>query len=412
MNLREWLSTNVFWWWWPQPHHVADAPSPAAVDGGVRFGPGEAYVAPQDVPHPPENPIGPMVPRDTFEDNVRPGPRTGERHDFTYHHLRRDLSDLVADVLDRFELIEHARGEFGREKITALEHLWGCDFLMFDKSIAERMKGGDRWSAISHKDVPEAEFADTVWPIDFACAFYTEDREKAQKRRATGTIDDLVTVGGDDPVDDDPDKEGMITFIRLRSVTREEVRGRVKIVVPRMLHFVIAHVNDKGWWNAMETYVGVVGGKWTRIKPGNEDMSINWRRWLHDITAWIIPSVLTARYEWHVALGSIKGGPRVLLPTNPSQCLKLFKDRDVAPGKTRRDKLRHWVETHYRDDDEFGLEFVCAHLRGHTRFTWADFDCELFVSAFDLEKAEFFKQQAKEWRAQRRHNRVKVRFKR
>jgi uncharacterized protein YdaU (DUF1376 family) len=38
--------------------------------------------------------------------------------------------------------------------------------------------------------------------------------------------------------------------------------------------------------------------------------------------------------------------------------------------------------------------------------------CELFVSASDLRKNEFFKMQASEWRAKRQHNRVRVHLKR
>ena len=120
----------------------------------------------------------------------------------------------------------------------------------------------------------------------------------------------------------------------------------------------------------------------------------------------------SARYEWHVAFGTIPKGPRVLLPTNPAGCLQLFKNRDKTQGKKRRSALRHWVEQHYRDFAEVGIAFVCHHLRGHTQFMWSGFNCELFVSAYDLEKNEAFKQQAHEWRAQRKHNRVRVHIKR
>lgn len=80
-------------------------------------------------------------------------------------------------------------------------------------------------------------------------------------------------------------------------------------------------------------------------------------------------------------------------------------------GETRRAALRHWVREHYRETKVTGLAFVCNHLRGKTIFQWRSLACEIFVSAFDLEKSEFFKKQAADWRANRKHNSVKFRLK-
>jgi hypothetical protein len=101
-------------------------------------------------------------------------------------------------------------------------------------------------------------------------------------------------------------------------------------------------------------------------------------------------------------------GPRLLLPTNPTASLQLFRNRERVAGETRRQKLKHWVSEHWRDG-ETSLEYVCNHLRGNTRFQWYDLECELFVSEYDLHMASFFKAQASEWRSRRVHNLAKLR---
>ncbi len=126
----------------------------------------------------------------------------------------------------------------------------------------------------------------------------------------------------------------------------------------------------------------------------------------------IFAGKLTSRYSWHVAFGS-EPGSRAVLPTSPRGCLELFRGRDLSLGENRRSALRHWVNEHYRDrsNDPGAMAYVCEHLRGNTRFVWNGLPCELMVSEYDLEKNEFFKTRAAEWRAARVHNRVKVRLK-
>jgi hypothetical protein len=53
---------------------------------------------------------------------------------------------------------------------------------------------------------------------------------------------------------------------------------------------------------------------------------------------------------------------------------------------------------------------VRDHLRGHTQFGWHGYDCELMVSQYDLDKNELFREEAEQWRAQRKHNKFKVRL--
>lgn len=334
-------------------------------------------------PTPPQSvPELPPILTSALERPIKP-PR--EKHDFTFHYLRKDLASLALDVLDRFEHLSTRRAEEVGGDMKLLEELWGCDFLMLDRDIGERMKGGDKWSAVSADDA--AELAEIMWPIDYAIARTYESEDE-----------------------DDEEKRPCLRLFRIYSVTPEQVRGKeLNNVVPKMVRYITGYFFDNGLWHIGAGYMGWMNGQWVRLKidgmaPGPRKARARW-------VAKVMACALTARYEWHVAFGTIPGGPRLLFPTNPAGSLRLFKNRELQGGQVKRDMLKHWVTEHWRDDkDSEGLIYVCNHLRGHTKFNWMDFGCELFVSQFDLEKNEFFKQQAHEWRSQRQHNRVKVKL--
>jgi hypothetical protein len=133
----------------------------------------------------------------------------------------------------------------------------------------------------------------------------------------------------------------------------------------------------------------------------------------HDFITMASARTFAMRYSWHVAFGREHDGFRVILPTNPEDCLKLFRNRTLTAGMNRRAALKHWVEKHLRESQDAGSIYVRDHLRGHTEFTWNEMECEILVSGFDLEKNEYFKQEAANWRTIRKHNRgARVRVKR
>lgn len=312
-------------------------------------------------------------------ENARAG-RKGEKHDFSYHHLRRDLSEELRYVLEHFENLNPRRAEFAAGDMAILEELWGGDFLLLDRGIGDRMIGGGKWDVID--GIPTSETADAVWPLDHAFATVRQDH---------------------------------IELMRFATVTSKELRGLpMKMVRPKMIRVLGGILYDSGTWRCYENIFGLVGEDWRMLTTpdrydlanlDNADMK-SWDKRIKDH----LPSIFRYEYDWHVAFGSIYNGPRVITPINPVQALKLFKNREAAADKTRRAALKHWVEEHWREDEE-GLAYICHHLRGHTRFRWSDLNCELFVSAYDLRKNDFFKKQASEWRAKRKHNRVKVHLK-
>jgi len=254
----------------------------------------------------------------------------------------------------------------------------GCDFLLLNPELGQRMKGGDKWGVI--EGVPAYETVEAIWPFDYAFVWSRDQK---------------------------------IELWRLTSVDPKEARGIVQNVRPHMIRFSRGEFGDNGVWLCENSYLGLFRNAWRSLEPDHRrPLNLDWVRYYSDQFNYMLPSILAARYEWHVAFGTIPNGPRILLPTNPKGALKLFSNRELEPGQTRRGALKHWVQEHWRDSDKSGLEYVCNHLRGHTQFKWSEMDCELFVSAYDLEKNDFFQRQAAEWRAQRKHNRVRVRVKR
>jgi hypothetical protein len=277
-----------------------------------------------------------------------------------------------------------------------VEELLGNDYYLADPELRSMMQGGGKYSP-GHFDADQdhAELAEMAWPLDIGTVTYFDD-------------DDCVAL------------------FQAIATTPEQVRGRAKMAAQYMAEIRIGIFGAHGAWTAWEMVVGLIGKKWVRLDAGMENRwdninvgAMTWREssvktntWVHDFMSTAVARALECRYQWHVAFGGRAHGLRIVLPTNPTGALKLFKDRELTAGKSRREALRHWVEHFIRDDEEHGSIYVRDHLRGNTEFVWNEMETELMVSAYDLEKNEAFKNEAQYWRANRKHNRVRVRLKR
>jgi hypothetical protein len=307
--------------------------------------------------------------------------------------LRRRIADSTADILDRFEKLDrsNSRNRINRaDDVAILDNLWACDFHFVDE-LAEATEGAEK--ICLRPDGDEVELANTTWPIDIAAVVR---------------------------------KDGYFLLDRVCTTNPSELRGKIKVVPTKIVTCSAARLFDDGTWDAEEGYYGLLGGKWRSISTSvvsrqtQNGILVREKLSTKEINAVDNTSIslsfsmaLTERYSWHVAFGY--GGesePRIILPTSPSGALDLFKTREIAAGRTRREALRHWVSNHYRSMVNDGIAYVRDHLRGGTRFRWSDMECELMVSQFDLEKNEMFRLQAADWRASRKHNRVRVRLKR
>lgn len=261
--------------------------------------------------------------------------------------------------------------------------------LMTDYDIPK----GSEWVMLKPDKGEASEWAKTIWPLKIGFVLHHAD--------------------------------GAVSFDHYETVSPSLLRGRAKIVPQKtILHHSLTILENE--WFAEETPLGLLSNQWIALDTGMTQeratgmgiggthcfgriSSKDIREKIHHRTQGAFSLALTARYYWHAAMAT--NGPRLLIPTSPKGCLDLFANRKKGEAERRRTALRHWVHNHYRDNESSGLTYVRDHLRGIIEFDWYDLQCELLVSEFDLEKNEFFKHEADQWRSQRKHNRVKVRLK-
>jgi hypothetical protein len=332
---------------------------------------------------------------------------TRGKYDKETGQLRKDVAEHAAIILNRFEELR-IRG--GTDKVfyelPLLGDLIGGDFWLYSGSaggdLLARMAGGDKYSKSGN--IEPSELAAAAWPLDCGIVGYHEAR-----------------------ADDDEYDINLahVAMQWIKTVTPKEMRGKVRMTSPKMVRVVSGTFGDNGRWRVNEYVLGLINNKWINLGEGMESERqtggyLKFRRlsddpeWCNKLMSHVTAEAIESRYRWHAAFG-VAGdpeGPRLLLPTNPNYALKLFRDREVADGMDRRTALRHWVEKHLRESNEHTTAYVRDHLRGHKDFGWSGFDCELMVSAYDLEKNEAFRLEAEHWRAVRKHNRVKVHLKR
>jgi hypothetical protein len=309
--------------------------------------------------------------------------------------VRRNMADTADRFLSRLLLADHREDEVTLKTYkSAYRHLWGCDFHLLDDLIEEMNPG-----TLYLMDKPR-EYANVFWPVDHATAVFKEEFKG---------VDDVL----------------MLT--RITTADPAEIRGKATIVPPKTV-FLAAGWEHDGEIKTDLNIFGLTGGAWRSIanpvlsqrQDGMRgDISsvmldppdAKWREDAQCTIGILFASMLTERYNWHVAFGFNDDGPRMVLPTSPRGALSLFRDRELEPGKYRRDALKHWVTEHYRDkiSDPETVTYVRNHLRGHTKFIWNSLFVEVMPSASDLEANEFFKAQAAEWRSRRGHNRIRIR---
>jgi hypothetical protein len=298
---------------------------------------------------------------------------------------RESIADYADNVLTLISELDRSNGLMGRyarkESDRIKPYLVGCDYHLLEPDLPQLVN----WEhGIFGNDNPDV-LADAVFPIDYATCLYKEE------------------------------EGGYHIFYRLIGpISRHEIKTKIRsIPVTLMCRMYRARVYLNNTWWAEEAILGMVDGRWTNMEAGivhkyrngleTEKMDLPE---LNRNAALMCAMALTSRYDWHVAIGS-ETGTRLLLPSSPQGCLALLRDREK--DGTRRAALRHWVQEHYRERTEFDLSYVRKHLRGKTKFEWHGQAGEIYVSKYDLERNEFFKNQADEWRAARKHNQPHIR---
>ena len=316
--------------------------------------------------------------------------------------VKSRISNTIDDILTRFVLSEPSVPELEKNWATKKswirtpEFLWGCDYHLLDQ-VSELTIGEGRYYL--NPDNDEAELSRAMWPIDIGVIKICDgDKHSA---------------------------DGDLFFSRVASVPPSTVRGKTRTIRPKMVMASSAYMH-KHEWSPQNEIFGQFGNDWVQICDGVQQVSKGKFSYgsirrvgeeaidAHRSISIAFSGALSERYEWHAAFGFHPNGPRILIPTSPSGCLKLFQDREKEEGQTRRAALKHWVNQHYRahseNDDE--IIYVREHLRGNTRFIWRGVEVEVLVSAFDLEKNELFARNAAEWRSTRKHNQIRLKKRR
>lgn len=94
----------------------------------------------------------------------------------------------------------------------------------------------------------------------------------------------------------------------------------------------------------------------------------------------------SARYDWRVLIAATKAAPRLALAVKPDNARRLFKARELPPGRERRAALRHWVTEHYRNLQAVEPTGVRSHFRGAEAFDWSGLHCEIEPSEYDRDR--------------------------
>lgn len=216
---------------------------------------------------------------------------------------------------------------------------------------------------------------------------------------------------------------------RIQQVGLAEVRGKVKHYSRWMVAYDNVVIPNIGDAEAVRMYCGSIGANekiGASLRPGTFGIAGTSHVWLPNLMDGQMPPngvisdmthiinaayalAFTARYDWHVRVGH-EGQPTMRIPTDDRGVRELFKNRDIAEGRDRRDALKHWVGEHWRQSrlDEGETEtLVRRYLRGEISFTWNGFGCTLEPSRFDLDKNEELRKARAAMRPERTRRKAK-----
>jgi len=204
----------------------------------------------------------------------------------------------------------------------------------------------------------------------------------------------------------------LFTLQRHRKIPLREVRGLFRLRSSEVIEYSRADVYNDGTYSSFREYYQFFSGAWHCVGvPFEVDPPERMDDEEARNTVWMSKSIaLTKEYDWAVHLGFNKASvPTVSIPTDPAGAKEVFRLRDVPPGKSRRDALRHWVSAHMRRTpaaegyQEYMETQIWPYLRGAEEFTWNGLYCKIEPSLYDLKKAEQFRQIREQQKKQARH---------
>lgn len=184
-----------------------------------------------------------------------------------------------------------------------------------------------------------------------------------------------------DDVADGNDK-GVYQVTRLRYIHPREIRGKVKIYHPLAHEITYGFFYMSGKVITAKDYIAPIGKTWKRLTPTwAEGNGTKTDPQIHRVATMCCGIEFTNRYQWFLEIG-YKDTKSIKVPCSIDALQEIFKLRDIADGKKRRDALRNWVCEHIRRTETRETK-VRAHLRGSMNFTAGEWSFKIHPSRYD-----------------------------
>ena len=184
-------------------------------------------------------------------------------------------------------------------------------------------------------------------------------------------------------------------LIKVRKVPMSEFRGvNVKWRSGNLAEIAQAVIYNSGKFSTQKILYERFRGQWEAIYAGSpiQEMDLKDKE-LHRESSLIEfgkSHALTRWYDWRVDIGfQIPGRgslPSIAIPTSAGGARSAFKLRDIPPGKSRREALRHWVQMHHRQSEPDPIT-IWPYLRGAEEFNQNGMKCRIVPSQYDMKKA-------------------------
>lgn len=192
-------------------------------------------------------------------------------------------------------------------------------------------------------------------------------------------------------------EEGTWQFGMARSVSAKDIRGRARMILPKMVEVCTYMAMPDGSAISLKTPYGLTRQRLINLEEGIRFQEPERAAQLKDLlehATFTVKSasgfILRRRYYWSVLVAD-GVGPRARFITDVSGARSFFRLRDVPPGRSRRAALLHWCDGHYRHMREAGGDdraWVREHMRGAQDFTWNGLRVRIEPSAYDAELAQ------------------------
>lgn len=186
-----------------------------------------------------------------------------------------------------------------------------------------------------------------------------------------------------------------------RTVDQREVRGKARLISPKMVYCIAAAIYPNGRVDCIPEYYSWYNHRWVdanhngHIRSGGDEIMLPQPEstFSNNKVGSLLGVAFRHRYEWAVTI-SQPGGPSFRFATDPVGIKELFATRSKLGGK-RKVALRNWISDHWRKSrhDPEVETYVRKHLRGSQNFLWCGYECKWTPAQADIEQNELLRKQ-------------------